>query len=113
MKTIIAGSREITDYKIIRRAIKKSGFKITEVVSGTARGVDTLGEEYAEKHNIPIKQFSADWDRYKNAAGHMRNVEMSQYAQALIAIWDGKSPGTKNMIINAQKRDLKVFIYLV
>ena len=58
MKVIIAGSRDIDDYDIIDAAVKRSGYNITEVVSGTARGPDKLGEEYAINHDIPIKKIS-------------------------------------------------------
>jgi hypothetical protein len=58
MKTIIAGSRDITDYNVVKAAVKAAGFTITEVVSGAARGVDSLGEEYARRHSIHIKAIS-------------------------------------------------------
>jgi hypothetical protein len=111
MKTIIAGSRTIKDYLIIEHAIKESGFKITEVVSGCAPGVDRLGEKWAEKHGVPIKRFPADWDSFGRAAGAIRNGQMAEYAGALIAIWDGISSGTEDMIKKAQKRGIKGFVY--
>jgi hypothetical protein len=103
MKVIIAGSRTITEYYLIENAIAYSGFKITEVVSGTARGVDRLGEIYAAKMNLPLTMFKPDWDKYNKSAGHIRNKQMAEYADGLIAIWDGISPGTKNMIENMKK----------
>jgi hypothetical protein len=128
MRVIIAGSRDITDYETIKRAVSESGFKITEVVSGRARGVDRLGERWARANDIPIAYFSADWDnvdtpgaviktnkygkKYNAVAGHWRNEKMAKYAEALIAIWDGKSSGTKNMIDLARERGLKIFIDL-
>ncbi len=113
MKTIIAGSREITDYKIVKKAIKKSGFKITEVVSGKARGVDTLGEKWAKEHNIPIKKFPADWEKYGRSAGPIRNQEMAKYADALIAIPLPEGKGTQHMIKTARKDGIKVFVYII
>jgi predicted Rossmann fold nucleotide-binding protein DprA/Smf involved in DNA uptake len=62
MKTIIAGSRDITDYALVVRAVVESKFCITEVVSGTASGVDKLGERYALEKGIAIKSFPAAWD---------------------------------------------------
>jgi hypothetical protein len=109
MKTIIAGSRSITDPLTIENAIKESGFEITEVVCGLARGVDSLGKEWAIKNNIPIKEFPADWDTHGRKAGYVRNLEMVKYADALIAIWDGESKGTKHTITEAEKRHLKIF----
>lgn len=73
-------------------------FKITEVVSGGAEGVDQLGKDWAYKNGIPSKQFNAHWSENGRAAGPMRNREMAAYADALIAVWDGESRGTKNMI---------------
>jgi len=110
MKTIIAGSREIEDYSLVEAAVAQSGFTITEVVSGTARGVDRLGEEWAARHGVPVKRFPANWDAYKKEAGFIRNEEMGLYAEALVAVTNG-SRGTQHMIDYATKRGLKVFIF--
>ncbi len=110
MRTIIAGSRTITDYAVVAAAIQKSGFTITEVVSGAARGVDELGERWANENSVPIRQFPAQWERYGKSAGPLRNNQMAHYAQALIAIWDGQSYGTKSMIHMARKLRMKVCI---
>ena len=98
MRVIIAGSRDIKTVEPVYRAIKSSGYVITEIVSGGARGVDTLGELWGEIKNIPVKVFPADWDKYGRAAGPIRNQEMADYCDAAIFIWDGKSAGTKNCI---------------
>ena len=63
-----------------------------------APGVDTLAVRWANYHGYPLKEFPADWNKYGKAAGYRRNVEMAEYADLLIAFWDGKSPGTKHMI---------------
>jgi len=110
MKTIIAGSRTITDFNELLKAIKDSKFDISEVVSGTARGVDLMGEKWAEWSDTPLKRFPAEWDRWRKQAGFMRNTEMANYADALIAVWDGESKGTKNMIDTAKRYGLKVFV---
>lgn len=111
MKTIVAGPRGIDNFEIVKEAIEKSQFEITEIISGCARGVDTLGEQYAEQNNISVKKFPAEWSIRGRAAGVIRNREMGEYADALIAIWDGESRGTKNMIDIAEKKKLKIFIY--
>ena len=98
MKVIVAGSRSITDYKMVKEAIEKSGFDVTEIVSGTARGVDRLGEKWARENGVPIHMFPADWDRHGKAAGYIRNTDMGKYADALICVWDGDSKGSKHMI---------------
>ena len=110
MKVIIAGGRTITDYRLVLSALRESEFQPTEIVSGMASGVDTLAVQYARENNLPLKEFHADWNQYKKAAGPIRNREMAQYGEALIAIWDGESRGTKNMIEEATKRGLKVYV---
>ena len=79
-----------------------------EIVSGTANGADKLGEKYANDNGYPIKQFSANWDKYGKSAGYKRNAQMADYADTLIAFWDGKSRGTKHMIDLAKRGNLKV-----
>ncbi len=112
MKTIIAGSRSLHDYDAVCKAIENSLFDITEVVSGTANGVDRMGEIWASENGIPVKRFPADWNRHGKAAGPIRNQQMGDYAEALIAITTG-SPGTRNMIEYAKKKGLKVFVLTV
>lgn len=104
MKVIIAGTRDIKDYKLVVDTIQKSGYNITEVVSGCATGVDWLGEQWARTNNIPVKEMPADWNRYGKSAGPYRNKAMADYADAAIVIWDGKSRGTRNMIENMIRR---------
>ena len=113
MRVIVAGSRDITSYDVVAKAIELSGFEITTVLSGTARGVDTLGEAWVLRNGIPIEYFSADWDRLGNRAGMVRNAQMADKAEALIAVWDGASKGTHNMIHTADRKGLKVFIHRV
>ena len=113
MKVIIAGSRGIYDYNTILEAIKKSNFNISEVVSGKAIGVDQLGERYANENNISLKLFPANWTEHGKRAGYLRNEEMAEYADALIAVWDGASRGTKHMIDIANDKQLKVCIDII
>jgi hypothetical protein len=115
MRTIIAGSRVITDYSIVETAVAQSGFKdqITEVVSGTAPGVDQLGEQWARAHEIPISRFPANWQQFGKRAGYVRNSKMAENADALIAVWDGKSKGTKHMIDTATRRGMTCFVYMI
>ena len=127
MKTIIAGSRHYKEYQYVVDAIKSSGFDITTVVCGEATGADALGREWAEANNIPIDSFPANWSdighkdayiktrrdgkKYDVKAGLRRNIEMSKHADALIALWDGGSRGTKHMINQAKKMGLQIFVY--
>lgn len=110
MKVIIAGTRTVEDYALIVQAAERSGYEITEVVSGCATGVDRLGEQWARAHNIPIKEMPADWSRYGNSAGPYRNRAMADYADAAIIVWDGQSRGTRNMIENMIRRKKPYYI---
>lgn len=113
MKIIIAGTRSFTDYRAVVAAVELSGWgkEITQIVSGCAKGVDALGEKYASINNIDVMYFPAEWVRHGPQAGPVRNRRMAEYADALIALWDGRSPGTANMISEAAKHGLQVFIY--
>ena len=110
MKVIIAGSRTIDDYQRLVSVIDASGYAITEVVSGTARGVDKLGEQWANNNNIPIKQFPANWNEYGKAAGYIRNREMAEYADAAVILWDNYSKGTENMITEMIKKKKPIYL---
>ena len=112
MKTIIAGSRTATLEDTLR-AVMNCPFldDITEVVSGCAKGADTYGEMIAEEASTPVKKFPADWNTHGRKAGHLRNQQMAEYCDALIAVWDGKSTGTKDMINRAKRLGLQVFIH--
>ena len=107
-RVIIAGSRGITTLSLVSEAVSASGFTPREVVSGGARGVDLLGEQWARTLGIPVRQFLADRGRYGRTAGRLRNTQMAEYADCLIAIWDGRSPGTEHMI-NAMSYRRKPF----
>ena len=116
IKVIIAGTRDFNDYDFLKKnvdyflqGINPNNEEI-EIVSGNARGADKLGERYAKEHNLPVKLFPANWDKYGKRAGYLRNQEMANYADVLIAFWDEKSKGTKHMIDIAKKQDLTVIV---
>jgi hypothetical protein len=115
MKTIIAGSRSISNsntvYETISNAINE-GFNISEVVSGTAEGVDTIGEEWAEDNDINVERFP--YEDFSEESGKpaplIRNDKMAEYAEQAVIVWDGQSKGTKYMIDKAKEEDLEIFI---
>lgn len=113
MKVIIAGSRGITDPCVVLDALLESGFEVTEVVSGAARGVDRLGELIATACQIPVALFEPDYIMFGRNAPLKRNLEMAQYADALVAVWDGASSGTAHMISKAYENSCLVFVKVV
>lgn len=102
MKTIIAGGR---DQKLTEEDIAYLNMlDITEVVSGCAKGIDTEGEIWANESNIPVKRFPAEWKLYGKVAGFMRNAQMAEYADVLVAFPGGN--GTNHMVNTATKHGL-------
>ncbi len=117
-KVIIAGSRGFSNYKLLReqcnkylREKKKTSNII--IVSGHARGADTLGEKYAQDEGFDLEIYPAQWKKLGKQAGYRRNEQMAEVADALIAFWDGESKGTKHMIdiMNAKNLQVKVVEY--
>jgi len=112
-KVIVAGGREFNDYSLLcqtcdRMLSQKQRTHSIVIVSGTARGADTLGERYAQERGYSIEQYPADWEHAGKAAGLIRNAQMASVADALIAFWDGQSRGTAHMIELARKHELQV-----
>lgn len=112
MKLIIAGSRGFADYDLLEQSVKHfivDNIEIGElltIISGTAKGADKLGEEFATKHNLPLILKPADWNKHGKSAGYKRNEEMAQIATHCIAFWDGESKGTKHMIDLCKKYNI-------
>jgi hypothetical protein len=114
MKVIIAGCRDFNNYDLLKSKLDFyfSNIEVTEIVSGACSGADKLGERYALEHNIPVKQFPANWNLGRKA-GPLRNEEMASYADALVAFWDLESRGTKDMINRAEKHNLKIRVVVI
>lgn len=125
LRVIIAGSRDFDDFPKLMNSCIDILHEISEqndnldkirIISGTARGADLLGEQYAKIAGYEVSRFPADWDGLGKRAGYVRNAEMAKFAVAdgnygvLIAFWDGKSKGTKHMIDLAEKKGLEVHI---
>ena len=112
MKVVIAGSREVTDFELLENVVERSGYQIVSIISGCARGVDTLGIQWASKYNKNVVRMPADWNKHSKAAGHIRNAEMAEVADAAIIIWDGKSSGTRNMIENMKRLRKPYYLWM-
>ncbi len=114
MKVIIAGCRDFTDYEFFDERVGEilcaTQPRDIEIISGGAKGVDTMARNLATNHRIKCTVMPADWDTHGKAAGPIRNRQMAEYGTHLIAFWDGKSRGTKNMIEEATSRGLKIRI---
>ncbi len=113
MKVIVAGGRDFTHVEGANAFFLEitKDIPVTQIVSGCARGADAVGERLARLHSIlPIRKFPADWDTHGKSAGYIRNSDMADYADMLIAFWDGKSKGTKHMIDLAEKKGLIVHV---
>lgn len=102
-KLIVAGGRDFNDYELLSRVImdmanKEYPDRAISIISGMAKGADALGYFFAIKHNVVKYSFPADWNKHGRSAGFIRNKEMGNFADGLIAFWDGKSKGTAQMI---------------
>jgi hypothetical protein len=124
MKIIVAGSRSFSDTNLgfdfcetVLAFLQFYGIfdqrNEIEIISGCASGADEVGIQFAKLHDLSLKKFPAKWNRHGKSAGMIRNLEMSDYAGTdgiLIAFWDGKSKGTKQMIQSAHSKGLLIFI---
>ena len=117
MRVIIAGKRDFTNrsfvFDVLNEVFAQIGLPDL-IIEGGAKGVDSIAHEYANAHNIPVSTIPADWRTYGRAAGSIRNQQMAELAGKdpdgeayLIAFWDGKSPGTGNMIKTAARLGIK------
>ena len=110
-KVIVAGSRDFDDYGLVCRTLNELFPKRDiEIISGNARGADRLGERYAEDHWLTCMKFPAEWKKYGKCAGPIRNQEMAEYADILVAFWDYSSTGTRDMITRAKREGLEVYV---
>ncbi|MCH5192827.1 MAG: DUF2493 domain-containing protein [Oscillospiraceae bacterium] len=107
MKVAVIGSRGLTVDDLGKYLPEDT----TEIVSGGAKGIDTCAREYALAHNIKLTEFLPDYEKYKKGAPLKRNLQIIEYADIVLAFWDGKSRGTKYVIDNCKKMgvELKIF----
>ena len=125
---LVVGSRSYDDYDFIKQKLDYllSNYQNIVIVSGGAKGVDTCAKRYAQEKGYNYKEFPAEWDKYGNKAGYIRNAAMHVYLskqqnRGCVAFWDGSSKGTKHnfglakkynnpikiVSVNAQKGDLQ------
>lgn len=106
MKLLVAGSRTCPYEGLVNSQIllmRQQYPAISEIVEGGATGVDRFARVYALHNDLDIRTFQADWDRYGKSAGPIRNVEMANYADLMLLVWDGKSRGSRHMLNTFQE----------
>jgi hypothetical protein len=112
MKVAIVGTRYFNDYRLLKWFVLQCipMDQIEYVVTGDAKGADTLAYVFAKGNGIPYDRLEAEWNKYGNAAGPIRNQKVVDRADCVIAFWDGKSPGTRSTIQIARKAGKKYWI---
>lgn len=112
IRLIIAGTRNFSDDRLFAQTMQSLTITPDEVVCGMATGADEMGRRWALANNIPVAEFSADWDTHGKKAGPIRNKAMANYGTHLLAFWNGRSRGTGNMIALARSAGLLVRVVL-
>lgn len=114
MKVLVVGSREFSDYSKLENSLDSlyEPGKIELIISGGAKGADSLAEVYADVHRIEKSILLPDWDLHGKKAGILRNVKMVDMTDEVVAFWDGESRGTKSTIDYARKKDKPVTVVL-
>jgi hypothetical protein len=113
MKLAIIGSRDFTDYSLLEQTLEFYKPYITLVISGAAKGADSLGERWALSNKIKTLIFPANWNEYGKRAGFIRNEDIIQNCDCCVAFWDGVSKGTKHSISLCEKYDKPLKIVIV
>jgi len=111
MKVAIIGSRSFTNIDLMTEHLNK--LHIDGIISGGAKGADTLAHNFAIENHIPLTEFKPDWARYGRGAGIVRNKQIIDSADYILAFWDGHSKGTQSSINYAKKNDkpIKVIVF--
>jgi predicted Rossmann fold nucleotide-binding protein DprA/Smf involved in DNA uptake len=110
VKLAVIGSRDFTNYLLLKAELEPFKDKIQVIISGGAKGADTLAEKFADEFGIPKLIYPADWDNLGKKAGFIRNKQIIDSCEAVVAFWDGKSKGTKHSIELAEKQGKPVKI---
>lgn len=111
MKIIIAGGRNFHNLDIMDKILSENVTSEDSIISGDAKGADTLGIIWAQKHKVPVHHFPAKWIQQGKSAGFIRNAVMADYADVAIIFWDGKSKGTEHMIKTMKKKNKPCWVY--
>ncbi len=113
MKLAVIGSRDFADYALLERSLLRN-FRVEEietVISGGARGADALAARFAGRYGLPLEVIPADWKKHGRKAGPVRNAEIVERADVLVAFWDGLSRGTRDSITRARLAGKRVMVF--
>ena len=110
MRTIIAGSRSITNYEEVKKYLYVYREDISKVLCGCAKGVDEIRKQFAYEYTIPIEYYPADWNKYGKQAGFIRNQDIIDNCDGVIAFWDEKSNGTRDSLNKAKNQNKPIKI---
>lgn len=112
MKLAIVGSRTFSRYGWFKFVVVHYYpiCNIEQIVSGGAKGADSLAKRYAKEYDIPYLEFPANWELYGKSAGYRRNIDIVNACDEVLAFWDGVSRGTKHTIDTAKKQGKKVTV---
>ena len=109
LKVAVVGGRDFKDEQRLKNVL--DAINPTHIVSGGARGADTLARHYAIDNRIPCKEFIPKWELFGNSAGPIRNKEIVRASDMIVAFWDGKSRGTKSTIDIAKQYRKRLAVY--
>lgn len=113
-RVVVAGSRTLDDYDLLERTLDAQievwGLKKPVIVSGTAKGADRMGEQYAAARGLDVVKFPGHWNTLGRAAGILRNVQMAWYGTHAAVFWDGVSNGSRHMIETAKESRLRTLL---
>ena len=109
-RVVVAGSRGFANAELLGRKLSHllANYSDICIISGCARGADSLGEQWALANSHKVLRMPADWHVYGKSAGYKRNVAMAEAANACVVFWDGKSRGSQHMINICEERDIPV-----
>lgn len=110
MKIAIVGSRDFNNYFLLKTEIDKLNLDIDLIISGGAKGADSLGERYAKERKIKTKIFYPDWNKFGSKAGPLRNTQIIENSDVVIAFWNGISTGTLDSINKAKRMKKLLFV---
>ena len=113
MNVAIVGGRDFDDYEQFKSSVNGEKIKFKSIISGGARGVDTMAERYAKEIGVPVNIYLHDWTKHGKSAGPIRNRQIIETADCVIAFWDEKSPRTRSSIKIAEelKKPVTIFVY--